>query len=1078
MVALLLGLLQLFSVSGSDSLVDHSKSQAKYYITQIENDSDIEENLWALTILGSEKDEIKPFIEENSGSTEILSAFINFESDYQSQLKKVVYQTGFPNLLVALLLTAEGKTQKRKIYNEYLSKFDLPVSNEVNYDKLSKAIINGNKIKTDFLSDHTFLLPHFFLLYDNNYSTFFSERYYSNLVTNWKSNFSSDPSLRNSLEEVSYLRALYLLKNYSKIEPLYTSLVNNNLFPQSSLKLRIYQYLDYVMYRLGFYDRSLTIVRNIAIPLSKYLEQKSKKLHFTQLQGVYLYSIGEIQQSEKIYQRVLSEIDPENPQITLSSLYNNLALTYLNLGKYEQYLDLLYQALENARESNNYSHELEILNNLFIYHRNSNNPKRALNYLEEARRIAENEGSLDDLGTIYTSLGSFYRKFHENYPKAHEFFAKADEALDAENNARYYIKLLHEQAETFENQQYYSQAIKKHNQIIALTNNKNGANYLDALVNKALIYLKMGDTEKAEQFITKFNSFDLSKLDFQQIIKAKTVEANYLHQTGKSQKAIDILGPTLDQIVTRAKSSADLKSGYWHVAQEFLDAFELTVSIYRKMGQDGKAIQILDQLKTINDASLYQNPLVKSSLLNESELTEYKRLTEQLDATRKKLLTAPEDQQFEIQQTISQLNLKKRKLDQKLTKQVGSKSVSVREIQNHLSARELVLHITELKDQYYIANISRSDISINTIPIDSTLSNLLSGSVQQLATNETNLDSLYKISQILNLREIPDYVEEVTLIPDSDFYQLPVDILPLEKPTHSYSYGDVTYAIEKFRTQYLTSLEDFIADPSERSNSHELNYAGYGISSFEGYNNQSLVSLPFAQTEVTNIANRLTRFSNVQTYINKQSTKSTFEQTAPKSQIIHLATHSEVSERDPMFSTIYMSNTTSSSDSTFDGQIFAYELFELNLDNEMIMLNSCESGSGSFIPGTGVMGISRALRYAGANSLVLNLWSVNDMLASDFAIHFYDQLNQGKSKAEALRDTKRYFLNSKNASPHFWGPYMLIGNPDSIIEPDKDNNMAMAGTFIIYFLLMVSLSYLTQQGFIFRSQSQDNRKAA
>ncbi|MDZ7683095.1 MAG: CHAT domain-containing protein [Fodinibius sp.] len=257
--------------------------------------------------------------------------------------------------------------------------------------------------------------------------------------------------------------------------------------------------------------------------------------------------------------------------------------------------------------------------------------------------------------------------------------------------------------------------------------------------------------------------------------------------------------------------------------------------------------------------------------------------------------------------------------------------------------------------------------------------------------------------------------------------------------------------------------------------SNSLNYAGYGVSDFSGYNNKSLVPLPFAKTEISNIAANLTQLSGVKTFINEQSTKSAFTKTAPDANIIHLATHSEVTQSEPMFSSVYMSKTDNTADSTFDDRIFAYELFELNLNNEMIMLNSCESGSGSYIQGTGVMGFSRALQYAGARSLVLNLWSVNDMLASDFAIHFYKQLNQGKSKAEALQNTKQYFLRTKNASPHFWGPYMLIGDASPIIEPEKQTNMAMAGAFVFYFLLMIGLSYLTQLGYIFNGR---NKKAA
>ncbi|MGD8748427.1 MAG: CHAT domain-containing protein, partial [Balneolaceae bacterium] len=655
------------------------------------------------------------------------------------------------------------------------------------------------------------------------------------------------------------------------------------------------------------------------------------------------------------------------------------------------------------------------------------------------------------------------------------YFSKAETELNPGNNTRYYIKLLNEQAGTYEQQHLYSEALNKYEQVIKLTPKKNNPNHIDALVNESQIYIKLGNLTKVKELIDRFKSYDLSQLDFEQVVKAKTVESHYFSKIGKLNSALDILDAVLSQVVERAQSSADLKSGFWHVEDEYLDAFELAVSVNIEIGNPGKAVELLDQLKTINDASLYQNPLVKATLLNESELTQYKRLTAQLDATRKKLLTAPESQQFDIRQTISQLNLKKRKLDKKLTNHVDRKRISVRDIQNRLSAHDLVIHMTELKDKYYISNISRTGVNIHTVKLTPGIRKLFTNSIKEVSTHKTNLDSLYAITKLLGVKQIPDRINKVTIIPDSYFYQLPVDILPLDKPEHSYSYGEVHYVIEQFRTQYLTSLNDFQMSNSNRSNvKNQVGFAGYGISDFGEKKGHRLVPLPYARTEVTSIAHELTHLKNVETFINRASTKNTFTHTAPNAKIIHLATHSQVSDRDPMFSRIYLSDAADAaySDSTFDNQIFAYELFELNLNNEMIMLNSCESGSGPYIQGTGVMGISRALQYAGANSLILNLWSVNDMMASDFAIHFYDQLNQGKSKTEALQNTKQYFLRNKNASPHYWGPYMLIGNSEPIIRPNRDRNLAMAGVFIGYFLLMISLSYLKDRGFIFNRKEK------
>ena len=120
------------------------------------------------------------------------------------------------------------------------------------------------------------------------------------------------------------------------------------------------------------------------------------------------------------------------------------------------------------------------------------------------------------------------------------------------------------------------------------------------------------------------------------------------------------------------------------------------------------------------------------------------------------------------------------------------------------------------------------------------------------------------------------------------------------------------------------------------------------------------------------------------------------------------------------------------------------------MENDFIMLNSCSSGSGNYLQGSGIMGISRALKYAGAKSLALNLWSVNDKTASEFATSFYTNINNGISKSEALREAKLTILTGSNANPYYWGAYMLIGNPSQLTEKP-----AKAGFLYSFLILMI-----------------------
>jgi len=531
-------------------------------------------------------------------------------------------------------------------------------------------------------------------------------------------------------------------------------------------------------------------------------------------------------------------------------------------------------------------------------------------------------------------------------------------------------------------------------------------------------------------------------------------------QTGNRAEAYEVLKPVMPQVVSRAKASTSPESGFWNIEPEYLNAYDVMVNLLLEMGKKQEAVEMLDQLKTINDPALYQNPMVKSSLLNESELTRYERLRNQLDALRKEKLVATETREKSIQRSIDELSSQKQRLDRKISRMTDRPPVSLRDIQHRLAGSELILHITELNNRYYVARITKRAVEFEKIRLDSVKRNLFSTAVANLATGNTDLHTLEKIAGILKLQNLPSWIDTITIIPDSYLYQLPIDILPVEIPSESYSYGEVTYRVERFKTHYVTSIND-LAEPEVDRTAHKFDFTGYGISSFPTEDNLNLVPLPFAKSEVEQITHNLTNLADRKFYLDSLSTVAAFKASAPETRILHLATHSEISEQDPLYSTIYMSRNQNP-DNEFPGQIFAYELFELNLNSDLIMLNSCESGSGSYLQGTGIMGISRALRYAGAKSLVLNLWSVNDMMASDFAIKFYEYLNDGKSKTEALRLAKTHFIKEKNANPHYWGPYMLIGDKEPVVRPHRQTNIYFAASFMLYFILFIGFSLYKQ----------------
>ena len=1066
-ILVFIGLLQLAAPQTDADISQQSKEQAKQYIEHIHSGENTNLHLWSLSALLESnpdlKNDVAVYINSSSKPSDLLEVLLGTSQSQAELLQQLSIETGSLELLIASLLQAGQNSEREHFVSTFRKTHPFSTSSSTNFDLIIQTILKGDKVDASMLPVENNHFLHFLFLYKG--INYLSSGYLQSLTSHWseRSLNPSTPSLKKSMLQAALVRANFILDQHQKNLELYDQLINDQLLPNSSYRLNTYRALDYSVYRLGYYDKSLHLIRTFTVPISRYLNRSDVELNALMSQATSLYNIGKIKESQLINLEVFKTAQEKNIAVKRSTLYNNLGISYWQSGEYNKYLEWQFKALEIAENDNNISHQLSILKNLYIYYISIKEKESAKLYLDKAMQLTRESKNQKDLASVFALAGEFQRDINQNFPLALKNFLQAESYINRESDYILFKDLLYEKAKLYEEYRNLDSTLAQHKKIQEISLEKeNTSSYLEALTDEARIYLKTSNLEQASSVIAEITSLSLEESNFTQIVKAKTVEANYLSKIDEEEKAYQILHPVIEQVVPRAKKSTSLESGFWNIEPEYLEAFDVMVNLLLKTNRHKKAVEILDELKTINDPALYQNPMVKSSLLNESELTQYERLTNELDALRRQQLVASEDRKPVIKTRIDRLNVQKQALDQKISKLATRSSVSVNDIQNKITGSEIVLHITELNDWFYIGKITRRNTQITKVKLDSTNRSLFKNAITNLSNGDTNLDQLHKISKLLKIEEIPEWITTLTIIPDSYLFELPIDILPLKKPSEEYSYGEATYLVERFNTHYVTSISDFITDTPTASE-HKFDFAGYGISNFDKVNNKNLVPLPFAKSEINNITDNLTSLKNRRSFVDSESSESAFKSSAPQAKILHLATHSEISEQDPLYSTIYMSPENESPDTDFPGQIFAYELFELNLNNEMIMLNSCESGSGSYLQGTGIMGISRALRYAGAKSLVLNLWSVNDMMASEFAIKFYDYLNQGKSKTEALQLTKVHFIKEKNANPHFWGPYMLIGDESPIIKPYEDTNLYLAASFMLYFVLFVAFSLFKKQ---------------
>lgn len=146
-------------------------------------------------------------------------------------------------------------------------------------------------------------------------------------------------------------------------------------------------------------------------------------------------------------------------------------------------------------------------------------------------------------------------------------------------------------------------------------------------------------------------------------------------------------------------------------------------------------------------------------------------------------------------------------------------------------------------------------------------------------------------------------------------------------------------------------------------------------------------------------------------------------------QWVHFATHGLIDQDRPERSGLALTPVTDSSDLDDDGVLRVGEIFSLTLRADLVVLSSCDTGLGKVLSGEGMVGLTRAFFYAGAESLVVSLWEVEDRSTADLMVAFKRRLDAGASKAEALREAKLELIaTDRTATPRLWAPLVLVGN--------------------------------------------------
>lgn len=184
--------------------------------------------------------------------------------------------------------------------------------------------------------------------------------------------------------------------------------------------------------------------------------------------------------------------------------------------------------------------------------------------------------------------------------------------------------------------------------------------------------------------------------------------------------------------------------------------------------------------------------------------------------------------------------------------------------------------------------------------------------------------------------------------------------------------------------------------------------------------------LPYSQTEVDRIGYMFSP-DKCRLFLKDEATeKAAKDLNKIIAKRIHFAVHGIMNEEVPALSFLSLAAHKGE-----DGSLNMNEIFYMNLNTDLVVLSSCQSGRGKLFKGEGVRGLARAFMNAGAPSVVVSLWNVNDQSTAILMEDFYRNLILGKDKDEALRLAQLKLMGYKGGKyqhPFYWAPFVLLGN--------------------------------------------------
>ena len=687
----------------------------------------------------------------------------------------------------------------------------------------------------------------------------------------------------------------------------------------------------------------------------------------------------------------------------------NLSNVYQSSGKTSLAIELLESTLKTEKLSN--IQKGILLNNLGnsyllssginllppeFYQKAENAFKSAVNYLKNEKEQSET------LSNSYRNLSALNRQWHQ-FEIAASYLEKAEKLfLETPNQQpRKIAKLYYEKALLLFDERKDDESTKQISTIFKLLiPNYNSKNILpnqdqlyaetvliDVLDLQSELFLNQNQLKKA---LEAFNlSFHIEDLFMNGLIYENSKIITQIRTRNRTEKCISIY----DRLY-KAEGKIEYLKKAFQLAEKtksgILKSYRLNIK-----NASAEEKQLLQQLQNLNNVILKEQQKGNSANISNINL-----------ALKK---------QNELMFSLKEIQAKK---PNSISEKCDLKALFSK-LEND---KAIMVYYFMGSEKLYYFTLQHNRISLNQVPIgDGKIYNIIHFIDYFNAANSiTNDISGYNHSgkaayDLLNLPTNFVY-KNLIIVPDGILNFLPFEAL-ITQESNTTNFAKMHYLLNDFRIAYNTSAS-FYLNSRPISNSEKTVLGIFPV--FE----KTAFELSYSKKELASIRNNFKG-----KYLeNSHACFSNFKNNANQYSILHLSTHASSGDIE-----------TPASIKFYDQEILYSELYNLNINPDLVVLSACETGIGKLYKAEGAMSVARGFQFAGAQNLLFSLWKVNDFTTSVFMADFYKNIKSNAPYFEANANAKLDFLNDKSIpnakkSPYYWSSFVYYGSISKEVE--------------------------------------------